>query len=37
MASTTKTFLKSRAAESVAVKPGQWHAGFSKVKKYAEA
>lgn len=36
MASTTTTFLKSRAAASAAIKPGQWHAGFSKMKKYAE-
>ncbi len=36
MASTTKTFLKQRAAAGDPVKAGQWHAGFSKMKKYAE-
>ena len=36
MASITKTFLKQRAAAGDPVKAGQWHAGFSKVKKYAE-
>lgn len=35
MASPTKDFLKSRAAASKPVKLGQWHAGFSTVKKYA--
>ena len=34
--STTAKFLKTRAAGSAAIKPGQWHAGFTKVKKYAE-
>lgn len=34
---TTANFLKLRASESSAVKPGQWHAGFQKVKKYAES
>lgn len=35
MASPTNDFLKSRAAASAAIKLGQWHAGFSKMKKYA--
>ena len=35
MASPTNDFLKSRASASAAVKLGQWHAGFSAVKKYA--
>lgn len=34
---TTAKFLKLRAAESATIKTGQWHAGFSKMKKYAES
>ena len=35
MASPTNDFLKTRASASAAIKLGQWHAGFSKMKKYA--
>ena len=33
---TTETFLKSRADASAPVKTGQWHAGFSTVKKNSD-
>lgn len=33
---TTTNFLKLRSTDS-AIKPGQWHNGFSAVKKYAES
>lgn len=37
MATVTDTMIKQRAAKSAAVKPGQWHADFSTVKKYADS
>ena len=37
MASPTSTLIKQRAAKTAAVKPGQWHADFSTVKKYADS
>lgn len=35
-ASETTTLLKTRAAKGTTVAPGQWHAGLSETKTYAE-